>query len=175
MYVECSRLIYSAQKKVNGDVKLWRECNGLFVCVRLLGVQIAGNELHLNLLVRDMEEFDTLSDTDSIGSEDDRDTLEDRNLVEKHATELGFEVIKCKIGRNKSGEINRHTFECKCSDEYHVKIKVNIENNRWRKTFNRDEMNILRNIIKDKVDWYLAELVNEMEIQTGKMVSIPTL
>ncbi|RHZ84002.1 hypothetical protein Glove_86g91 [Diversispora epigaea] len=73
------------------------------------------------------KEFDTLSNTDSIGSEDDNitfnidlgDTFEDWNLaekhIEKHATELGFEVIKCRIGRNKSGEINRCTFECKCS------------------------------------------------------------
>ncbi len=28
---------------------------------------------------------------------------------------------------------------------------------------------------KDRVDWYLDELVGELELQTGKLVSIPTL
>ena len=30
-------------------------------------------------------------------------------------------------------------------------------------------------MVKDKVDWYLNELVHEMEQRTGKLVSIPTL
>ena len=30
-------------------------------------------------------------------------------------------------------------------------------------------------MVKDKVDWYLDELVGELELQTGKLVSIPTL
>ncbi|RHZ89327.1 hypothetical protein Glove_16g40 [Diversispora epigaea] len=65
MYVECSRLICTAQKKIDDDIKLWRECNDGLFWVRqtlkpdkdqfgIVGVQIAGNELHLNLLVRDI-------------------------------------------------------------------------------------------------------------------------
>jgi len=33
----------------------------------------------------------------------------------------------------------------------------------------------LRELVKDKIDWYLDELVGELELQTGKLVSIPTL
>ncbi|GBB91317.1 hypothetical protein RclHR1_18510003 [Rhizophagus clarus] len=36
-------------------------------------------------------------------------------------------------------------------------------------------MKILQELVKDKVDWYLDELVGELELQTGKLVSIPTL
>ncbi|CAB4484306.1 unnamed protein product [Rhizophagus irregularis] len=36
-------------------------------------------------------------------------------------------------------------------------------------------MKILRELVKDKVDWYLDELVGELELQTGKLVSIATL
>jgi transposase len=34
---------------------------------------------------------------------------------------------------------------------------------------------ILQELVKEKVDWYLDELVGELELQTGKRVSIPTL
>ena len=33
----------------------------------------------------------------------------------------------------------------------------------------------LYTLVKDKKDWYLDELVSEMERLTGKLVSIPTL
>jgi hypothetical protein len=33
----------------------------------------------------------------------------------------------------------------------------------------------LRKLVEDKVDWYLDELVGELELQTRKLVSIPTL
>jgi hypothetical protein len=33
----------------------------------------------------------------------------------------------------------------------------------------------LQDLVKEKVDWYLDELVGEIELQTGKLVSIPTL
>ncbi|UZO13692.1 uncharacterized protein OCT59_005186 [Rhizophagus irregularis] len=36
-------------------------------------------------------------------------------------------------------------------------------------------MKILQELVKDKVDWYLDELVRELELQTGKLISIPTL
>ena len=44
-----------------------------------------------------------------------------------------------------------------------------------RKLFNREDMYILRNLVKDKVDWYLDELVYEMENLTGKRASISAL
>ncbi|CAB4384814.1 unnamed protein product [Rhizophagus irregularis] len=36
-------------------------------------------------------------------------------------------------------------------------------------------MKILQELVKDKIDWYLDELVGELELQTGKLVSISTL
>jgi transposase len=44
-----------------------------------------------------------------------------------------------------------------------------------RKLFNRRNMNILRNLVSEKVDWYLDELVYEMESLTGKRASIAAL
>ena len=65
MYVECSRLISSPQKKTDDEIKLWRETNDGLYWIRqslkpdkdqfgIVGMQVAGNVLHLNLLVRDM-------------------------------------------------------------------------------------------------------------------------
>jgi len=36
-------------------------------------------------------------------------------------------------------------------------------------------LQILDTLVKDKKDWYLDELVSEMERLTSKLVSIPTL
>jgi len=44
-----------------------------------------------------------------------------------------------------------------------------------RKLFNRNDMYILQNLIRDKVNWYLDELAYEMENLTGKWASISTL
>lgn len=44
-----------------------------------------------------------------------------------------------------------------------------------RKLFSRNDMYILQNLIRDKVNWYLDELVSEMENLTGKRASIVTL
>ncbi|CAB4439847.1 unnamed protein product [Rhizophagus irregularis] len=44
-----------------------------------------------------------------------------------------------------------------------------------RKLFSRSKMCILQNLVKDKVDWYLDELVYEMENLTGKRVSVSAL
>ena len=44
-----------------------------------------------------------------------------------------------------------------------------------RKLFSRNDMYILQNLVRDKVNWYLDELVYEMENFTGKRVSIATL
>ncbi|GBB88687.1 hypothetical protein RclHR1_15250001 [Rhizophagus clarus] len=44
-----------------------------------------------------------------------------------------------------------------------------------KKFFNRNDMYILRSLIKDKVNWYLDELTHEMENLTGKRASISTL
>jgi len=33
----------------------------------------------------------------------------------------------------------------------------------------------LQDLVKEKVDWYLDELVGELELQTGKLVSVSTL
>ena len=44
-----------------------------------------------------------------------------------------------------------------------------------RKLFSRTDMSILSNLVGEKVDWYLDELVYEMEGLTGKRASITTL
>jgi hypothetical protein len=67
MYVECSRICCSEQKVVDDDVKLWREANDGMYWVRknrkpekdqfgIVGVQVAGLNLHLNVLIRDSAE-----------------------------------------------------------------------------------------------------------------------
>ena len=64
MYVEYSHLFCSSQKKTDDKIKLWRETNdGLYWTHKTLrpdknefgivGIQVAGNMLHLNVLVRD--------------------------------------------------------------------------------------------------------------------------
>ncbi|RHZ84499.1 hypothetical protein Glove_80g10 [Diversispora epigaea] len=64
MYIECSRLFCTEQKKVDDDIKVWRECNdGMYYTRKtvnpdkdqfgIIGVQIAGDTLHLNVLIRD--------------------------------------------------------------------------------------------------------------------------
>ena len=44
-----------------------------------------------------------------------------------------------------------------------------------RKLFSRSDMTILRNLIREKVDWYLDEMIYEIERLTGKTASIFTL
>ena len=44
-----------------------------------------------------------------------------------------------------------------------------------RRLFVREDMHILQNLVKDKVDWYLDELVYKMENLTGKSASILAL
>ena len=41
-----------------------------------------------------------------------------------------------------------------------------------RKLFSREDLTILRNLIRERVDWYLDELVYEMECLTRKRASI---
>ncbi|RHZ89310.1 hypothetical protein Glove_16g162 [Diversispora epigaea] len=64
MYIECSQLLCTEQKKVNDDIKLWRECNdGMYYTrktlnldkdqFKIIEVQIAGDTLHLNVFIRD--------------------------------------------------------------------------------------------------------------------------
>jgi transposase len=44
-----------------------------------------------------------------------------------------------------------------------------------RKLFNGEDLTVLRNLIEEKVDWYLDELVYEMECLTGKRASVAAL
>ncbi|PKK55624.1 hypothetical protein RhiirC2_858949 [Rhizophagus irregularis] len=64
MYIECSRLICSPQKKTDDEIKLWREANdGMYWVLQsfkpdkdqfgIISMQVAGNILHLNVIVRD--------------------------------------------------------------------------------------------------------------------------
>ena len=66
--------------------------------------------------------------------------------------------------------------------------KIKKRYNRWRcvknpfkgvpgrrKLFSREDLTILRNLVRERVDWYLDELVYEMECLTGKRTSITSL
>ena len=44
-----------------------------------------------------------------------------------------------------------------------------------RKLFSREDLTILRNLVRERVDWYLDELVYKMECLTGKKASIISL
>ncbi|RHZ59535.1 hypothetical protein Glove_363g44 [Diversispora epigaea] len=64
MYAECSRIICMKQKEEDDNIKLWRECNdGLYWVQKshrlkkehfgIIGIQVAGCRLSLNVLIRD--------------------------------------------------------------------------------------------------------------------------
>ncbi|RHZ76282.1 hypothetical protein Glove_199g104 [Diversispora epigaea] len=64
MYAECSRIICTKQKEEDDDIKLWCECNdGLYWAQKsrrlekeqfgIIGIQVAGCRLSLNVLIRD--------------------------------------------------------------------------------------------------------------------------
>ncbi|CAG8625818.1 3860_t:CDS:2, partial [Diversispora eburnea] len=50
--------------------------------------------------------------------------------VEKHTTEVSFEVVKCRLEKNKLGEIVYFIFECKSSRQYCAKKKTDVEDTR---------------------------------------------
>ncbi|RHZ82622.1 hypothetical protein Glove_107g5 [Diversispora epigaea] len=71
MFVECSRLICTERKKNDDKVKLWREMNDGMYWVHkscrpsknefgVLGMQIAGDMLHLNILIKDSDDIHRL-------------------------------------------------------------------------------------------------------------------
>ncbi|RHZ82959.1 hypothetical protein Glove_102g42 [Diversispora epigaea] len=66
------------------------------------------------------------------------DEFEDWNSVKRqvknYAIELGFEVVKRRLEKNKYGEIVRHTFECKNSYQYRPKKKADTEDTRERES-----------------------------------------
>ena len=64
MYTECSRITCTDKKEENDDIKLWRECNdGIYWAHKsrrlekgqfgIIGIQVAGCKLCLNVLIRD--------------------------------------------------------------------------------------------------------------------------
>ncbi|RHZ54743.1 hypothetical protein Glove_423g95 [Diversispora epigaea] len=68
LYIECSRLFCTTKKEIDDGVKLWRECNdGLYWTRKsckpdkdefgIVGIQVAGNKLLLNVLIRDMSDI----------------------------------------------------------------------------------------------------------------------
>ena len=68
LYTECSRLSCTPQKKKDDEVKLWRECNdGLYWVHKsctpdrdqfgIVGVQIAGSTIRLNVFTRDLADI----------------------------------------------------------------------------------------------------------------------
>ncbi|RGB31571.1 hypothetical protein C1646_763908 [Rhizophagus diaphanus] len=68
MYTECSHLICSEKKKNDDRIKLWREANDGMYWVRkgrkpdidefgIISLQVAGDILHLNVLIKDEENF----------------------------------------------------------------------------------------------------------------------
>ncbi|RHZ71243.1 hypothetical protein Glove_261g89 [Diversispora epigaea] len=64
MYAKCFRIICTKQKEEDDDIKLWRKCNdGLYWAQKshrlkkeqfgIIGIQVAGCRLSLNVLIRD--------------------------------------------------------------------------------------------------------------------------
>ncbi|CAG8731894.1 15341_t:CDS:2, partial [Acaulospora morrowiae] len=64
LYIECSRLICTKQKEQDDEIKLWREANDEMYYVHkrckpdkdefgIVGVQVAGQTMRLNVLIRD--------------------------------------------------------------------------------------------------------------------------
>jgi hypothetical protein len=71
IYGESSRIICDEQKKENDRVKTWREMNdGMYWAHKgckpdkddfgIIGIQVAGNEMHLNILIRDIDKIHRL-------------------------------------------------------------------------------------------------------------------
>ncbi|KAF0413849.1 hypothetical protein F8M41_007712 [Gigaspora margarita] len=71
MYIECSRLICTDRKKKDDEVKLWREMNDgmryVYKSCRpvrnefgILGIQVAGDMMHLNILIKDDDDIHRL-------------------------------------------------------------------------------------------------------------------
>ncbi|CAJ0842942.1 10542_t:CDS:2 [Entrophospora sp. SA101] len=71
MFVECSRIICNDEKKENDKVKLWREMNDGMAYVHggckpdknefgVVGIQVAGRMLHLNVLIKDTDDINRL-------------------------------------------------------------------------------------------------------------------
>jgi len=71
IYGESSCIICDEQKKKNDKVKTWREMNdGMYWAHKgcklendnfsIIGIQVAGNEMHLNILIRDIDEIHRL-------------------------------------------------------------------------------------------------------------------
>ncbi|CAJ0825920.1 6243_t:CDS:2 [Entrophospora sp. SA101] len=71
MFVECSRIICNDDKKENDKVKLWREMNDGMAYVHggckpdknefgIVGIQVAGRMLHLNVLIKDTDDINHL-------------------------------------------------------------------------------------------------------------------
>ncbi|UZO17767.1 uncharacterized protein OCT59_009107 [Rhizophagus irregularis] len=96
---------------------------------------------------------------------------------------LKWRIIYCYEECYKSKEIAKRLYVSKTTVTNICKIfdKWGCVNNPFtgksgkRKIFTSEDMQILQDIVQEKVDYYLDELIYEMEIKTGKLVSIPTL
>ncbi|CAG8576112.1 10662_t:CDS:2, partial [Cetraspora pellucida] len=88
---------------------------------------------------------DANANTDTDGESIDNneifnDTFVDWDLaiehIEKHDIENGFEVVKCRLQKNKRNEVVHRTFECKKSRKYYSQKKADMEDNHERETKN---------------------------------------
>ncbi|PKC59263.1 hypothetical protein RhiirA1_493348 [Rhizophagus irregularis] len=65
--------------------------------------------------------------------------------------------------------------------DIHIYAKWGCVVNPWKltpgrkKVFSRSDMNVLRDIVHEHVDYYLDEYIEEMQARTGKRVSVSTL
>jgi hypothetical protein len=77
MFVECSRIFCTKNKEENDEVKLWREMNDGMNYVHkfyrpekdefgILGIQVAGKMMHLNVLIKDINDVNRLYHLNSI-------------------------------------------------------------------------------------------------------------
>ncbi|RGB21953.1 hypothetical protein C1646_678185, partial [Rhizophagus diaphanus] len=97
--------------------------------------------------------------------------------------DLKWHIIYCYEEGYKSKEIAKRLYvskttvtnNCKIFDKWGCVNDPFTRKSGKRKIFTSEDMQILQDIIQEKVDYYLDELIYKMEIKTGKLVSIPTL
>ncbi|RHZ51073.1 hypothetical protein Glove_485g31 [Diversispora epigaea] len=120
----------------------------IYLVTELQNIKIDNNDVHEYSLFAVSSSEEELSNVEQLqeefgnsNSEDyllfnlkTGDEFEDWNSVERqvknHAIELGFEVVKRRLEKNKHGEIVRRTFECKNSHQYRPKKKADTEDTR---------------------------------------------
>ncbi|RHZ78049.1 hypothetical protein Glove_168g83 [Diversispora epigaea] len=127
MYTECSRIICTKQKEKDDDIKLWRECNdGLYWAQKsrrlkkeqfgIIGIQVAGCRLSLNVLIRDeleVHRYYKLHETEiSIRYSNDPSILADfiyTLLLFRNTLIVNMSLLRCAHDRRSNRNLDSST------------------------------------------------------------------